>query len=519
MRNVWISGCAAMALALPLAGCGDDTSVTSTTGTTDVVMTTTTTSGTTAPATTDDSTTGSNPITSSGSMGMTSAGPEPECGNGVVEEDEVCDDGNDANTDDCLDTCEAPSCGDGFAQEGVEECDDGNADNTDDCTDACLLATCGDGYLQEGVEECDDGNTENTDSCVDGCVPAACGDGFVQDGAEACDDGNDDDADDCSNACTLPSCGDGIVQMGEECDDQNDDDTDMCPSTCLNATCGDGFVLADVEECDDAGESEVCDDDCTAAECGDGLVNMSAGEDCETDVQTETCETNCSAPACGDGILNTLAGEQCDDGNVDADDGCDPECQEELRDNLLLCGNSSRDVSDMIPDGVTLNIINSCAPDNNTQAMLVTRSGHGQLNGAALIDYVTNGGIVLTEWSASDDVFSLLFEPVVQGGWNGQCWDRAPIVNQFNPDDPFWQSNAFNPIANNIGCGHDVSAFPGITALAGWNENAVSIAYRDLGSGRLWITEYDWQDLNIGQNDPQFDDTYDLMGYMITNKN
>ena len=75
-----------------------------------------------------------------------------------------------------------------------------------------------------------------------------------------------------------------------------------------------------------------------------------------------------------------------------------------------------------------------------------------------------------------------------------------------------------DPIVDKIGCGADVSAFPGITPLAGWSPTAVSIAYRDLGQGRMWITDYDWQDLNIGQNDPLFTDTYNLMGYMITHK-
>ncbi|MCX4245771.1 DUF7453 family protein [Paraliomyxa miuraensis] len=126
------------------------------------------------------------------------------CGNGVVNPFEDCDDGNDDDTDDCLSTCAAAACGDGFVQDGVEECDDGNDDDTDDCPSTCAAAACGDGFVQDGVEECDDGNDDDTDDCISTCVAAACGDGFVQDGVEECDDGNTDSGDGCEADCTLP---------------------------------------------------------------------------------------------------------------------------------------------------------------------------------------------------------------------------------------------------------------------------------------------------------------------------
>lgn len=49
--------------------------------------------------------------------------------------------------------------------EGTEECDDGNQINTDLCLNTCRWASCGDGYIKAGVEECDDGNTDETDAC------------------------------------------------------------------------------------------------------------------------------------------------------------------------------------------------------------------------------------------------------------------------------------------------------------------------------------------------------------------
>jgi len=46
--------------------------------------------------------------------------PVPVCGNGVVEDGEACDDGNDDDTDACLTTCVAARCGDGIVHAGVE---------------------------------------------------------------------------------------------------------------------------------------------------------------------------------------------------------------------------------------------------------------------------------------------------------------------------------------------------------------------------------------------------------------
>ena len=59
---------------------------------------------------------------------------------------------------------------------------------------------CGDGVLDIG-EACDDGNRSDNDGCVADCVLAACGDGLVYQGVEACDDGNQVDGDGCNSDC------------------------------------------------------------------------------------------------------------------------------------------------------------------------------------------------------------------------------------------------------------------------------------------------------------------------------
>ena len=92
-----------------------------------------------------------------------------ECGNGIREKGEQCDDGNTSNFDSCLANCTSASCGDGYLWTGKEQCDDGNTSNTDSCTNSCLNAACGDGYIQSG-ETCDDGNTTNGDGCSSSCA-------------------------------------------------------------------------------------------------------------------------------------------------------------------------------------------------------------------------------------------------------------------------------------------------------------------------------------------------------------
>lgn len=145
---------------------------------------------------------------STGSGGQEEAGSTDEatvCGDGIVDEDEECDEGEDnGDGNDCLSNCLLASCGDGFLHHD-EVCDDGNGVNDDGCTNLCALPECGDGIVQEG-ESCDDGNAKDDDSCLTTCVAASCGDGFVWMGEEYCDDGNNDNDDQCAGDCQA-TCG------------------------------------------------------------------------------------------------------------------------------------------------------------------------------------------------------------------------------------------------------------------------------------------------------------------------
>ena len=45
--------------------------------------------------------------------------------------------------------------------------------------------------VQLGMEGCDDGNQINTDACLNTCDDAQCGDEIVHEGVEGCDDRNE----------------------------------------------------------------------------------------------------------------------------------------------------------------------------------------------------------------------------------------------------------------------------------------------------------------------------------------
>ncbi len=61
------------------------------------------------------------------------------CGNGILDLNEICDDGNKLDCDGCRSDCSAveTGCGDGFVC-GTEECDDGNNIDYDGCSALCI---------------------------------------------------------------------------------------------------------------------------------------------------------------------------------------------------------------------------------------------------------------------------------------------------------------------------------------------------------------------------------------------
>jgi len=102
------------------------------------------------------------------------------CGDHIVQDGEVCDDGNHTNGDGCENDCTpSPICGDGIVGNTPgETCDPPGSTpptppgNTNVCRPlgAFQCTYCGDHIVQDG-EVCDDGNTNNADTCRNDCTP------------------------------------------------------------------------------------------------------------------------------------------------------------------------------------------------------------------------------------------------------------------------------------------------------------------------------------------------------------
>jgi cysteine-rich repeat protein len=270
---------------------------------------------------------------------------EADCGNGVVEGTEDCDDAGESAT--CDADCTAVECGDGTMNATAGEvCDDGNTTSGDGCNATCDSdETCGNGFVDPG-EACDDSGESAT--CDADCTAASCGDGTVNSTAgETCDDSGETAT--CDADCTAVECGDGVTNAaaGEECDTAGESAT--CDADCTAAACGDGVTNASAgEECDDAGQSAACDADCTAAACGDGVTNAAAGEECDDAGQSATCDADCTDAVCGDGVTNASAAEECDDGNNADGDGCAADCKLEV---AAFCGDGNIDPGEVCDDG------------------------------------------------------------------------------------------------------------------------------------------------------------------------
>ena len=167
----------------------------------------------------------------------------PSCGDDVQDDTEECDDGDDNDdtvVNACRESCLVAHCTDGVIDDN-EICDDGDQDDTNACLNTCQAASCGDGFKrldlapnEVGYEPCDDGNVNQNDDCLIGCIPASCGDGFVQTNVEICDDGNDQEGDGCDSGCQVEqdfSCTADEPSVCFPDVDQDDvaDDIDNCP--------------------------------------------------------------------------------------------------------------------------------------------------------------------------------------------------------------------------------------------------------------------------------------------------
>lgn len=227
-----------------------------------------------------------------------------ECGDGVEEVNEECEDQNSVDGDGCDSNCTRTACNNNILTAG-EVCDDGDEEGGFCASDCSRIETCGDGTL-DNTEVCDDGNEDSGDGCRSDCLKEeVCGDGEEDEG-EACDDGNTIDGDGCAGDCLrLENCGDGILDANELCDDGNIIDGDGCGGQCNNIEfCGDGDIDDTIgEQCDDA--NNLPDDGCTP-DCQDELQALT---------ETEANNTNLTANGLITGSLTVSADITSDSGN------------------------------------------------------------------------------------------------------------------------------------------------------------------------------------------------------------
>jgi cysteine-rich repeat protein len=288
------------------------------------------------------------------------------CGNGVIDPGEDCDDGaNNGTVGDrcnqfCNWTCIADAkCDDGNVCNGAETCVDhvcaAGTPPSDGTTcgsgmlcrgGTCVASRCGDGIVTT-PEECDDGNVTNGDGCDNNCkfsckstdttrncTPAdVCkGQGTCNDTTHICAPGTPlGDGTSCpggannyckAGTCTTPMCGNGVVEPGEQCDDGglngtlHDGCTTMCKFVCVNPVT-------------DCGTAPVCEKwSCTTAHTCMAIADATQnGNACGT--PNLICKDGaCIAPTavCGNGVVET--GEDCDFGTGNGPNtGCESNCK------------------------------------------------------------------------------------------------------------------------------------------------------------------------------------------------
>lgn len=371
---------------------------------------------------------------------------DTRCGNGLIDADEACDDGNTQAGDGCDSACliEAgwqcvgqPSVCSAICSNGVvtenEGCDDGNSSAGDGCSPACVVEPgwqcidepsvcspfCGDGLLV-GQEPCDS----------PALSVSACTDLDLGDGALAC---LPDCTFDLSNCSIQASCGNVIVEYPEPCDG-----TALAGESCQSL----GFPSGQLVCLPDCSNFDLSD--CTGM-CGDNVINSSEicdgndldGQTCQTlgfavgtltcmvDCQgfdttgcTATCVDNCGESACegatcgpsgmvcsggscvcsGNGGVPEVAEFVCADGYDNDCDGTtdcdDPDCDNDPA--CFTCVDNDSDGYGVCPDCGT---VSGCAYDGDdccdqdNQVYPGQQSYFGSQNNCSSWDYDCSGNI------------------------------------------------------------------------------------------------------------------------------
>ncbi|EYF06985.1 DUF4215 domain-containing protein [Chondromyces apiculatus] len=266
--------------------------------------------------------------------------------------------------------CTAPaSCGNGLL-DGNEECDDGNDDDTDACLGTCRIATCGDSVIQTGVEGCDDGNPGSGDGCSSACQVEP---GFVCTPAtpSVCYRPETEPNNACG-ATNPPLTPNPSTRIAAEINPIGDQDYFPFVVPAMASVEIDTFTSLDGEACATGNDTviELRGPDCTTVLVSDddGGISPCSKIAPATDVQArrlapgtyyvrvEEYGNNLNIPQyslrirfpslCGNGALETY--EVCDDGNLVDGDGCQADCT-----ITPGCGNGLLEGTEVCDDGNT----------------------------------------------------------------------------------------------------------------------------------------------------------------------
>jgi large repetitive protein len=261
-----------------------------------------------------------------------------ECGDGLIEETETCDDQVNADGDGCSPTCQVeagwlctgePSacvtvCGDNVIA-GAEECDDNNVVNTDGCTNQCVVGpVCTAAAIVGGTRYATDPATGHCyvsfDSVNSSWTTAA----------SACESSG-------GHLATITSAS----EQGLVASVQNPGQTPWIGAS--DAAAEGTFRWVNISFAHPAGEpvgftnyqTAQPDHVGTAAHClqltsaSSGFAGQWFDSSCTTGgAFGRICEV---APSrCGDGVVQTGLAEECDDGNTVSGDGCTATCTAEI---------------------------------------------------------------------------------------------------------------------------------------------------------------------------------------------
>ncbi len=261
------------------------------------------------------------------------------CGNGVVEANEECDDGNLVDGDCCSSTCVLEPAG--------SPCDDGNPCTINETCDGA--GTCGGATVLEGGP-CDDGNLcTGADACnaFGTCigVPIV----LCNDGNPCTDDVCDPATGTCQNPFNRAPCDDGdLCTLNDICNGAGvcvggppPDCNDMNP--CTDDLCDPAVGCVHVDNADPCDDGNACTqgETCSAGTCGGGVpLDCDDGNVCTAD----SCDVLL-------GCVHTDITASCDDGDACTIDRCDPVagC---LYDLVQGCTNACGDVNGDMTVGV-----------------------------------------------------------------------------------------------------------------------------------------------------------------------